>query len=127
MVWNTECEKYETVRDVIVDETHFLQSRSLIEPEGSNNKYSQSKTGSDLVSKPVCLRSSDLSISKLDDSKSNEKGSPCKIRRINEVVESEIIIPDSSPVNNDTTSNKPFTCRRSERLKGCPRVAYPLT
>lgn len=72
-VCNTECEKYETVRDVIVDETHCLQSRPLIKPEGSNNKYSQNKTGSDLVSKPVCLRSPDMSISKLDNSKSNEK------------------------------------------------------
>lgn len=125
-VWNPECEKYVIVRDVIVDETGFLQSRPDLKSEG-NIKNSHGKTD-DMISKSVSVKShnSDSLIS--DTSKSDGQECPSKIRKLNHdnLIESEQIVDtlsDNLSSLKESTNNNPET-RRSNRLKNRPPILY---
>lgn len=130
-VWNTEHEKYETVRDVIVDEINFLQSRPKLRFEGNEiehfrNTELTSKSGS--IVPQGCTSSKSGSL-KSDSLKSDESVSSCKIRKLND--SNNTLEPN---VDNQASSNK--TCssdldtddscklRRSARLKGRTPVSY---
>lgn len=137
-VWNPECEKHVTVRDVIVDETNFLQSRPVLKPEENNRKNSHDETdNSDGRSKSVSIKSRYPDSNKSDgNSKSDGPECPSKIRKIaNDVSDSQQSEPQCSVdmpsivnnqdlnVNNQDTdvNNQP---RRSDRLKGRPPISY---
>ncbi|CAH2100313.1 unnamed protein product [Euphydryas editha] len=77
-VWNVECEKYVTVRDVIIDETTFMQTRPVIRLERNSKEYSCNETD---AFKSVLLKSQEPNSSKSDANKSDEiYNSPMKIR-----------------------------------------------
>lgn len=124
-VWNTEFEKYETVRDVVIDETNFIESRPSLRPERSNNTYSQDETDNDSVTKSVSYKSHS-SGPKSDSSQSDE----CSTSKIRKIGSHEI---PNEPENESESSlkhknqDKPdefLNLRRSERLKTCSRKSY---
>lgn len=122
-VWNTNCEKFITVRDVIVDETNFLQSRPVIRHKGICDKYSHDKTDNrDERSKSVSRESQNSDSIKSDKSKSDVYECPNKIHKFDNITvdpSSDIIVDND--VNN---SNQTFEPRRSDRLKERPTVSY---
>lgn len=125
-VWNPVSEKYAVVRDVIVDETSFLQSRPAYKPEG-NVKNSQNETD-DVMSKSVPVKSQNSDSSKSGTSKSDE--CPSKIRKLNHdtLIESDQIVdilPENLSLPKDTeNTNKNLEVRRSNRLKNRPPISY---
>ncbi|CAH2207849.1 jg3075, partial [Pararge aegeria aegeria] len=124
-VWNPECEKHVVVRDVIVDENNFLQSRPVLRSEG-NIENSQNKTDPENISKSVKSRNSDSH--KSDKSKSDEHMCPNKIRKIihEQTNESEQLMnnSESSLLNENENTDHNCELRRSERLKHLPPISY---
>lgn len=115
-VWNPECEKFVVVRDVIVDETNYLQSRP-VQP-GTNVKNSSNET--DILSKSVSIKSRISDSSKSDPFKSDDQVCPSKIRKVNhDIVESEQLL-DQCTENKEDNSQ----LRRSDRLKNRPPISY---
>lgn len=120
-VWNAECEKYVTVRDVVVDETNFLNSRPTLKLEG-NNENSRDKTDiNDDSSKSVSTKSQCSESPKSDTLKSDDLERSSKRRKIdNDMINSQHAsdLPENS---SDRTGCEP---RRSDRLKGRPPISY---
>ncbi|CAH2090566.1 unnamed protein product [Euphydryas editha] len=116
-VWNVECEKYVTVRDVIIDETTFMQTRPVIRLERNSKEYSCNETD---VFKSVLLKSQEPNSSKSDVNKSDDiYNSPRKIRKVN-------IKDVNSQLSNNQSENADNTqeLRRSDRLKNKPSIRY---
>lgn len=119
-VWNPDCEKFVVVRDVIVDESTFLRSRSSWKPE-ENIGNSHDKTDNDIVSsKSVSSKSGDHVETKLDSLKSSgsdhvekkldslkssgQDEYPAKIRKSNQDTLSEVRFDNSMSSSIESTS-----------------------
>lgn len=124
-VWDPNCERFVTVRDVVVDETNFLQSRPALKPEGNSDKYSQDKTDmstSDYRPKSVSRKSQNSDSDKSDNAnKSDGPGCPSKIRKLDNV---SVEQNSSTTLNDLCNTDQVFEPRRSNRLKDRPPVSY---
>lgn len=119
-VWNVECEKYVIVRDVIVDETTFMQTRPVLKPERNNIEYSYNKTD---TSKSVSLKSQEPSSSKSDNDKSDViSNSPAKFRKI-----SDDNLTSQLDSNLNQNTDNIVELRRSDRLKNKRPICYDET
>lgn len=117
-VWNPECEKFITVRDVIVDETNFLQSRPILQPE---ENVVNSRVDINIDKNCKSMKSQNTDRGESDSSKSDDYESPHKIRKSNhDTIESEQI--NTRSVIGDDNTNSNVELRRSDRLKGRPSV-----
>lgn len=126
-VWNPECEKFTTVRDVIVDETNFLQSRPVSQPE-ENIKNSRDNVNIDNISKEKSMKSQNTDKCKSDTCKSDDYEGPHKIRKTNhDIIEFEqpnTCCDDPLVVVDTEDTNSSVEPRRSDRLKGRPPISY---
>lgn len=123
-VWNPDCERYVVVRDVIVDEINFLQSRPVIKSEENViNSHNKTDSGINIIPpKSVITKSQNSDCDKSDVTKSDgDYATASKIPKLNhDVVELEKNI--SSNVSDCDITNTEL--RRSDRLKDRSLTSY---
>lgn len=134
-VWNVETGKIVIVRDVIVDETNFLQSRPVLKSEENKTiTNSHDETDSHAKSKSVSTKfqcnnetdndekSKSVSIKVGCHEKPDDNEIACKTRKIDKVI---VETPNETNINSDNfVLHKNNELRRSDRLKGHPRISY---
>ena len=133
-VWDVETEKFVVVRDVIFDETNFLESRQKINSKGVNSENSRNKTGgSNLVVPEVRLKSVEMESHKSDDNKSDmskerHETIPNKIAKLDQKSNKSVIKTDMHTESlsqvNENNENKFSEPRRSDRIKHQPCKSY---
>ena len=133
-VWDVETEKFVVVRDVIFNETNFLESRQKINSKGVNSENSRNKTGgSNLVVPEVRLKSVEMESHKSDDNKSDmskerHETIPNKIAKLDQKSNKSVIKTDMHTESlsqvNENNENKFSEPRRSDRIKHQPCKSY---
>ncbi|CAK9816176.1 Copia protein [Anthophora plagiata] len=139
-VWDSENEKFVTVRDVIVDEMTYLTSRPVMRLEGIDSKDSHNETdGSNVWSKSVGqsnksdISKSDVQMShKSDNDESDVAGSSVKVRSKRKLVEEtnkSVVETDNkrkSSSHNKSSNEIQETPepRRSDRIKQLAPMSY---
>lgn len=117
-VWEVETHKFVVVRDVIVDETNYLNSRPVVKAEGVNFRKPQCETDLSDMSKSV-IKSHNSDSVKSDINKSDAQTDSCDKLSKSVINSNEFLSHDNQGIEGTTSD-----VRKSARIKHLPRISY---
>ena len=117
-VWEVESQKFVVVRDVIIDETNYLKTRPVAQPQGINFQKPKNETDISDMSKSVIGSHNSDSV-KLDKIKSSEQTDVSDLTSKSVINQNEFSSQGKQGIK-QTASD----LRQSERIKLKPIVSY---